>query len=332
MSLLKKNNTEARAEINTGFGSNLASYGGRFVNKNGRPNVEKKNIGFWERTSWYHTLLDLPLRKFLALILLLYIVINFIFASIYYAVGIEHLSGLDASNPFQQFVEAYFFSAQTFTTVGYGRINPVGFITSAISAIEALVGLLSFALATGLFYGRFSKPEAYLRYSNNAIVAPFKNGLALMMRVAPYKNTTLTDAEVKVTVGLFIEEAGKTKTQFFNAALEYSAVNSLTVSWTIVHPIDEQSPFYTFTADDFGKAKGEIIVFIKAFDDMFSNQVVSRTSYIFNEIIVGANFEPMYYRSEDNNKTILDLDKLSSYNKIDITDLLPANKNAVTVS
>ncbi|HTB99113.1 MAG TPA: ion channel [Ferruginibacter sp.] len=333
MALLRRIANKAKAEINTGFGTNTSAYGGRLVNKNGRPNIEKKGVGILEGVSWYHTMLDLPLWKFLSILLLFFILINFLFAGIYYAVGIEHLSGLNGANSEAKFIDAYFFSTQTFTTVGYGRINPMGFATSAIAAIEALVGLLSFALATGLFYGRFSKPEAFLKYSNNAIIAPYKDGAAFMFRISPYKNTSLTDVTAKVSIGLFIEdenEDGKVRSSFYNAPLEYSIVNSLTLSWTIVHPINEESPFYTFTAEDFAKAKGEIIVFVKAFDDMFSNEVVSRSSYLFNEIIVGAKFDPMYFQSPNHNKTILDIGKLNSYTAIDIRSVLPISKDATT--
>ena len=333
MALLRRISNKAKTEINTGFGTNTSAYGGRLVNKNGRANIEKKGIGLLEGVSWYHTMIDLPRWKFLSILLLFFVLINLLFAGIYYAVGIEHLSGLTSANTEARFIDAYFFSTQTFTTVGYGRINPMGFATSAIAAIEALVGLLSFALATGLFYGRFSKPEAFLKYSHNAIIAPYKDGAAFMLRISPYKNTSLTDVVAKVSIGLFIEdedENGKVKSSFYNAPLEYSIVNSLTLSWTIVHPINEESPFYTFTAEDFAKAKGEIIVFVKAFDDMFSNEVVSRSSYLFNEIIVGAKFDPMYFQSPDHNKTILDLDKLNSYTTVDISSVLPVSKNAAT--
>jgi len=333
MSLLRRISSKAKTEINTGFGTNTSAYGGRLMNKNGRPNIEKRGVGLLEGVSWYHTMLDLPFWKFISILLLFFILINFLFAGIYYAVGIEHLNGLNSTNSEAKFVDAYFFSTQTFTTVGYGRINPMGFATSAIAAIEALVGLLSFALATGLFYGRFSKPEAFLKFSQNAIIAPYKDGTAFMFRVSPYKNTSLTDAVAKVTIGLFIEdenENGKTRNVFYNAPLEYSTVNSLTLSWTIVHPINEDSPFYTFTVEDFAKAKGEIIVFMKAFDDMFSNEVVSRSSYLLNEIIVGAKFDPMYFQSPDHNKTVLDIDKLNSYTLIDISSILPVSKNIAT--
>ncbi len=323
MAYLRKINTQASSQINSGFGTNNTDYGGRFVNKDGRPNVEKRGLPYFERISWYHTMLQMPRWKFLLILFLFYVLLNLIFAIIYYTIGVEHLQGIIATTAAEKFGEAYFFSAQTFTTVGYGRISPKGISTSTIASLEALIGLLSFAIATGLFYGRFSKPKAYIRFSSNAVVAPYNNGLAIMMRVAPFKNNNLLDAEAKVTAGLIVEENGVVKNKFFILDLEYEKVNTLTLSWTIVHPITEKSPFFKFTKDDFANTSGELLVFVKAFDDMFSNTVVARTSYTLRELVIGAKFTPMYHRNAEKNKTILELDKLNTYAVTDISHLYP---------
>ena len=331
MALLRKINTKAKTEINTGFGTNAGDYGGRFVNKTGKPNIEIRGVPFLSRISWYHTMLGLPRWKFLFIIFSFYILINFLFATVYYVIGVENLNGITSTTEIGKFGAAYFFSAQTFTTVGYGHISPSGFLASSISAGEALVGLLSFAIATGLFYGRFSKPRAYLRFSENAIIAPYKDITALMLRVAPYKNTTLTDAEAKLTFGLTVEDNGKMVNKFFPLELEFSIANALTLNWTIVHPITENSPFYSFTADDFAKVNGEILVFIKAFDDMFSNIVVDRSSYTLREVVVGAKFIPMYHRSSTGNKTILELEKLNSFVEADVSFAFAAAETKVSM-
>src|SRR5882762_9873877 len=138
MALLRKINTKAKTEINTGFGINASDYGGRLVNKDGQPNIEKKGVSFLERISWYHTMLQMPRWKFLTILFLFYIIINFIFAGIYYAIGVEQLGGVNAQTRPEKFGEAFFFSAQTFTTVGYGRISPKGFMTSSVASLEAL--------------------------------------------------------------------------------------------------------------------------------------------------------------------------------------------------
>jgi inward rectifier potassium channel len=156
-------------------------------------------------------------------------------------------------------------------------------------------------------------------FSENAIIAPYKDITALMLRVTPYKNTTLTDAEAKVTLGMTIEENGKMVNKFFPLELEFKVANALTLNWTIVHPITEDSPFFNFTVEDYANINGEIIVFVKAFDDMFSNTVVDRSSYTFKEIVVGAKFLPMYHRSSAGSKTILEVEKLNSFIKADVS-------------
>jgi inward rectifier potassium channel len=314
MALLKILNNNAKTDENSGFGTNANSYGGRFVNKNGTANIEKRGMNLLRRISWYHTMIDMPNWKFMFILFSFYIVINFIFAVLYYAIGIEHLDGIAQSQSvLTQFGQAYFFSAQTFTTVGYGHISPSGFLTSALSAAEALIGLLSFAIATGLFFGRFSKPTAFLKFSHNALISPYKGQKALMIRVVPFKNTNFTDAKAKITLGMSVEENGARTNKFYTLDLELDRINALSLSWTLVHAITEESPLYNFTEDDFKKTHGEILVFITTFDDMFSNTVAARTSYTFNEIIYGAKFETMYNRSKDGTKTILYLDKLNQY-------------------
>lgn len=317
MSLLRKINNKAETDQNSGFGTNANSYGGRFVNKNGTPNIEKRGMHLLRRISWYHTMIDMPNWKFMLILFTFYIVINFVFAVIYYAIGIEHLDGIAQSQSiWTQFGQAYFFSAQTFTTVGYGHISPTGFLTSALSAAEALIGLLSFAIATGLFFGRFSKPTAFLKFSHNALISPYKSGKALMIRLVPFKNTNFTDAKAKVTLGMTVEENGVMTNKFYNLDLELDRINALSLSWTLVHPITENSLLYNFTEEDFRKIHGEILVFITTFDDMFSNTVAARTSYTFNEITYGAKFKTMYNRSKDGSKTILHLDLLNSFERI----------------
>ena len=317
MAALKNINIKAKADKNTGFGTNANSYGGRFVNKNGTANIEKRGMHLLRRISWYHTMIDLPRWKFMLVLLLFYVGMNFLFAFIYYVIGIEHLNGIDASgSDWEQFGQAYFFSAQTFTTVGYGHISPSGFMTSLVAAVEALIGLLSFAIATGLFFGRFSKPTAFLKFSHNALIAPYGEIKGLMIRTTPFKNTNFTDAEAKMTLGMSIEENGIRTNNFYSLELELDRINALTLSWTLVHPITENSPLYNFTAADFENIHGEILVYIKTFDDMFSNTVAIRTSYTFDEVIYGAKFEPMYARSTDNSKTILNLDKLNAFDSV----------------
>ena len=318
MEFLKRFNTKAKAETNTGFGSSASNYGGRFLTKNGNANVRKDGIDFLESISWYHTMLHIPRWKFLFIVLLFYVVVNLLFAILYFVIGVEYLNGITANNNLEKFGQAYFFSVQTYTTVGNGHINPTGFLASFVSSIEALIGLLTFAIATGLFYGRFSRPSAFVRFSENAIIAPYQKGKALMFRIAPFKNTNLLDAEVRLTLGITVEENGNVENKFYTLPLEMERVNALTLSWTIVHPIDEESPLFDFKESNYKNIQGEFLVFFKTFEDMYSSTVVKRTSYTFKEVVYGAKFVPMYTKSLTNERTILHLDKLNVFEKVKV--------------
>lgn len=308
---IRQKNTE-----NSGFGSNAPS--GRFINKDGLPNVKRRGVNVFNRLSWYHTMLNLSSFRFLSYLVIAYILINLGFAFIYYLIGVEHLTGIDKSDPLNEFIDVFFFSSQTFTTVGYGRIAPVGFMASLVATFEAFLGLLTFAIATGLFYGRFSRPRAYLRFSENMVLAPFRGSTALMFRLAPYKNNALTDANVIVSAAIEVIENGTPKSNFYRLETQMNKINTLALNWTVVHKIDENSPFYGFTEEDFKNTDIEIIVQIRAFDEVFSNTVVQRTSYTSNEIVYGAKFTPMYYPSKDNLTTILNLDKINEYQKAEL--------------
>lgn len=302
---------------NTGFGSNSSVEGGRLINADGSTNLKKRGMPVWQRISIYHTLLRMKRHHFFLAILLFYTVVNFIFASIYLLIGVNNLLGIDdAKTAFDKFASAFFFSSQTLTTVGYGHVAPTGLITNSVASIESLLGILAFAVVTGLIYGRFSRPRAYLLFSDNLLVAPYKDGKALMLRTATYKNNHLTDVQAELTLAIHVQDKGKTVTRFYPLALEFAKVNSLALSWTIVHHINEESPLHSFAEEDIAESKMEVIVGIRAFDDHFSNIVQQRTSYTYHQVVYGARFLPMFERAENGNYTLLELDKINHHERI----------------
>ncbi len=302
---------------NTGFGTNSGVEGGRLVNPDGSNNLRKRGIPVWERTSIYHTLLRMRRIHFFLCIFLIYTCINLFFAVVYFVTGVEHLVGGDGATTFiGRFMEAFFFSSQTLTTVGYGRVAPSGLLTNVVASIESLMGILVFAIMTGLIYGRFSRPRAYLLFSPNVIIAPYKDGKGLMLRVATYKNNHLTDVEAQTTLALHVKENGRTVTKFYPLELELPKIQSLALSWTLVHYITENSPLYHYTKREVAETQMEVIVTIKAFDDHFSNVVQQRTSYSYNQVIYGAKFLPMFERSPDGSHTVMELDKINAYEMV----------------
>lgn len=297
---------------NTGFGNNSNVEGGRLVNRDGSTNLRKRGMPLWERLSIYHTLLRMKGSHFFFTIILSYTVINITFACIYFLVGVQNLSGIDTSKSFfDEVMAAFFFSSQTLTTVGYGHVAPTGLLTNIIASTESLLGILAFAVVTGLIYGRFSRPRAFLLFSQNLLIAPYKDGKGLMLRLATYKNNHLTDVDAQITVALHILENGKMVTRFYPLPLEFSKINSLALSWTMVHHITEESPLYQYSKEALHEAKMEVMVYIRAFDDHFSNTVQQRTSYTSEDLVYGARFLPMFERSADGSYTLLELDKIN---------------------
>ncbi|MGE5519062.1 MAG: ion channel [Candidatus Dadabacteria bacterium] len=302
----------------TGFGIQAKSSASRMYNKDGTPNVIKKGVRLIDRLSWFHTLLSIPRWKFWIWLFSLFVGINLFFGLIYYLLGSENLIGIAEGSELKKFAESFFFSTQTFTTVGYGRISPSGLIASSIASLEAFLGVLGFALATGLFYGRFSRPRAFLYFSENCLISPYKEGTALMFRMVPYKNSHLMEAEVKLTVALKVDDNGKKVNRFYSLDVEFSKINSLLMNWTIVHALNENSPLYGMSIEEMEYQQIEIMVFLKAYDEVFSNTVIARTSYSAGDIVEGARFVPMYHPSETGDATILEVDKVNVFERVQL--------------
>ncbi len=307
----EKNKPEA--DMTTGFGHTSRMGGNRFYRKDGSVNVVRRGVNFLDKLSWYHTFLAMKRWHFWMWLCTGYIAFNIIFGFIYFLIGVEHLGRFHNTSALKNFVEAFFFSAQTFTTVGYGRINPEGFWANAVSSLEAFLGLLAFAMASGLFYGRFAKPQAYIYFSDIALISPYKEGNALMFRLVPYKNNHLTDAEIKLTIGLRIKEGDEEKNVFYPLKVEFDKISSLVFNWTVVHPIDEESPLHGYSLNELKEARAELLVMLKAYDEVFANAVVVRTSYSAFEFISGAKFKPMYHSSASGKTTILEVNKLNDF-------------------
>ncbi len=322
-------NARLRNVRNTGYGGSSASQGGRLVNKDGSNNMRKSGLPLWERISLYHTLLRFPRWKFLGAVMLFYTVMNLFFAGLYLLNGVGHLHGVELGDGIVgSFLQAFFFSSQTLTTVGYGHISPEGFGANVIASLESFTGILSFALVTGLLYARFTRPQAYLLFSDCFLIAPFDGGRGLMFRIATYKNNHLTDAEATAVLALRQEDGA---TRFYPLTLEIARVSSLALSWTVNHPVTENSPLYGLDEAGIRRLRPELVVSIKAFDDHFSNIVQQRTSYDVGEMVYGARFTPMFHRSEDGQQTLLELDRISDYERAPLPQPTAAVDDAVVL-
>ena len=316
MPITKRLNPYLKLNDDTGFSTTGNINGGRFINRDGSFNLKKKGLPFWDRFSLYYAMISMPLWKFVSIIVLFFISINLLFTGVYLWIGANEFMGMIATSEWGLFKEIYFFSTETFTTVGYGRVNPVGDGANLVASFEAMCGFLSFAVATGLIYGRFAKPRAHLAFSESAIIAPYHDGNGLMFRFVCYKQDhALTDVSVQVNLAMLVQENGKAYYKYYNLTLERSKIESLPMNWTVVHPIDEKSPLLGLTIEDMKAADLELYVLVRGFNDVYSNTVLQRTSYTFNEIKINRKFIPMFQETE--NGTILELHKLNSLVTLD---------------
>ncbi|MFK8009623.1 MAG: ion channel [Saprospiraceae bacterium] len=312
---MAKKKKEKTALEDLGFGSGVQSKK-RFINKDGSLNVERRGYTNW---TLYHQLTEASWIGFFMHVVFYYVFVNSIFAIIYLLIGVESIGGMNSGNLWENFSQTFFFSVQTFTTVGYGAMSPVGMPANWVASLEALVGLLSAAVATGLLFSRFSKPKAQILYSKHAVIAPFKKGNAFMLRIANTRDNKIMNLEVKISATWHEEVNGKEVRKYAALKLERNRVFLFPLSWTIVHPLNEESPFYSSGEEKLRKMNVEFLVMLEGYDESYNQMIYSNTSYTCEEIIWNAKFKMMFY-SDDERGTILELDKINDVEKIMIND------------
>lgn len=278
-----------------GFGASITSEESRLINKDGSFNVKRVGDSFLNSVNWYHHLITMSWWAFLATVFLFYSVLNLVFACIYMLIGVNYLDGTNIGESLHPFWEAFFFSAQTLTTVGYGRVSPTGFLTNGLAAFEALIGLLLIALATGMLYGRFSRSLPRIRFSKNLLISPYMDINGAMFRIIHERDNELIDLDVEISLScLETLPNGRKVRKYYPLELERNHVNFFPLNWTIVHPITEDSPLYGMSESEMKERDSEFLIMIKAIDDTFMQQVHVRYSYHHEEVVYGAKFTPLF--------------------------------------
>lgn len=262
----------------------------RLVNRDGSFNVERKGLALAESLSPYHVLMTMPWSQFFAVSLLTYLLANLLFATAYMACGRDALITTSPGILSHPFWRAFFFSVETVSTIGYGNITPVTLAANVIVTVEALSGLAGFAIVTGLLFARISRPTANVLFSSHAVVAPYQGITALEFRVANARSNELIEVSAKVIISRFEQVDGIRTRRYYPLKLERDSVVFLPLTWTVVHPIDQESILNGVTAESLQDSGLEVLVLLKAFDETFSTVVQTRTSYAFDDIVWGARF------------------------------------------
>jgi inward rectifier potassium channel len=281
----------------------------RSINEDGSFNVRRRG-GSWRDVHPYLILLNMRWPPFVAFLLASYFFTNVLFALTYFLFAPGQLQGNDAPTGWGRFLNDFFFSAHTLTTVGYGNISPRGLTANTVSAVEALTGVLLFAIATGLLFGRFSRPSARIAFSRHAIIAPYGGGSSLQFRIANLRPNTLMELEARVLLMVVERNDGGLRRVYKPLTLERPAVQFLPLTWTIVHPIDEESPMWHMKPDEMQRMEAELLILIKAWDDTFSQTVHAQRSYRHEEFLWDYRVSPAFQVDEDGG-LVLDLNRIS---------------------
>jgi inward rectifier potassium channel len=272
----------------------------RVINKDGDFNVYR--TGFtWRDIHPYLFLVNLRWPRFLLAMLAAYLVLNTIFAALYMLIGADCVYGARTHSTWMSFVNVMFFSSHTLTTVGYGNMYPVGVAANTLASFEAFTGLLVFALATGLMFGRFARPSARIGFSPTMVVAPYGDGRALEFRVVNRRPNNLIDLEARLTLMTVENVNGRLGRKYTALELERPQVLFFPLTWTVVHPIDENSPLHGKTLEHLQELQAEVLVMMKGFDDTFGQTVHARYSYRYDEITWGARFVAAFDFDEEGN-------------------------------
>ncbi|MBN8563638.1 MAG: ATP-sensitive inward rectifier potassium channel 10 [Leptolyngbya sp. UWPOB_LEPTO1] len=245
--------------------------------------LQLPNSGVWH-SYWsdpYHMLLTIPWSGFLLLIVLVYGMLNTLFALAYLAGGDSIANAQPGS-----FWDAFFFSVQTLASIGYGALYPQTLYANTVVTIEALVGLLGFAVVTGLAFARFSQSTARILFSRFAVVTRYNGMPTLMFRTANQRGNQIVEAQMwAYLLRDEISLEGQFMRRLYPLQLLRSQTPSFALTWTAIHPIDAESPLQGQTAESLAQLKAQIVVSLSGIDETVTQAVHARHLYQAQEIL-----------------------------------------------
>lgn len=315
MTVPQTTETPNRPPEDLGFGGVvIARARGRFLNRDGTPSARKYGLGrqFWSRIFLQALAASWP--KFLIWTIGLVLLVNGVFALGYLSIG-PALAGTEAMRIGDPFLTALYYSISVFTTVGTGAIYPVGETAVWLTVIEAMVGVLSIVALIGIMLARMTQPRANIRFSQSAAIAPYQGGRGLMFRLVNLSPAELHEVSARVNLAWFEQVDGKRVRRFHQLNLERAVVEFFTLHWTVVHPISRDSPLAGVTPEKLRDGEAEFLVQIASLDSTFSARVVSRTSYIWEEVRWDAKFADIFVDSPDGIITI-DVERLDRLDRL----------------
>jgi len=288
---------------------------GRLVNKDGTPNTRKYGQGAqtWQRL--YLRTLAATWPVFVGWALGLILLVAGIFAIGYRSLGPGALAGIDRLGLTDPFFAAFAYSVAILTGVGAGPVTAVGSSAQWLTIFESVAGLVILGLGGGLTLARLSRPRAHIRFSQRAVIAPYRGGRGLMFRLANADVAELSDAEVQVSLAWWERTNGERVRRFHQLALERRKIEFFSLTWTVVHPIDKESPLKGVTPERLRDGEAEVLVHATAHEETFSTRIIARSSYYTDEITWDGKFADIYVDAPDGVITV-DLARLDRIERL----------------
>ncbi len=243
----------------------------------------------------YHRLLILPWWAFLLGLATVYLGLNVAFALLY-LIGDEAIANARPG----EFADAFFFSVETISTIGYGQMSPATLYGNLVMTVEALFGVALIAVSAGLMFARFSRPTARVMFSRVAVVTEYNGIPTLSFRLANERRNQMLEAQVSVTLVRDEHTAeGEWMRRFYDLQLARQRSPIFAMTFTVMHPIDAGSPLWNDTPSSLAEQAAEIVVTVTGVDETISHAVNARTSYLAHEVLWDRRFVDVFTETED---------------------------------
>lgn len=267
----------------------------------GRPLIERRGV---RRASLgydvYHFLRTTTWPRLLLLFAVGFLVLNLIFATLYWATGAKVLNS-------DGFHDIYWFSVQTMATIGYGYLAPGDDMANVIVTVESFFGIAYTALVTGLFFARFSTPTARVIFSKVALITEHDGKRVLMFRMANERATAVVEATIRAYLVIDQRLAdGEAMRRVYDLPLRRSTSPVFAMSFLATHPIDETSPLFKIGAPALREGNANLVVTFTGIDDQLAASVHARYMWTWNDIVFDHKFEDVL-RTDAQGKRYLDL-------------------------
>ena len=221
----------------------------------------------WTLGDLYHSVLTMPWGLFLAVVVGIQLTANLLFA------GLFALEGDNITNA-PRFIDKFYFSVQTWATIGYGGMTPTTTFANMIVVAESIAGIVATAVTTGLVFAKFARPSARVLFATSMITQVRDGQNTLMLRVANERGNNVVEASVRVTL-LRNERSreGETMRRLYDLKLVRDVQPLFMVSWTIMHIIDESSPLWGKSAADIVAEDWRINVNLQGYDGTLAQTI-----------------------------------------------------------